>query len=135
MKKTASGGYFRIPTGPSRGTAVSSSTTANAYGSWTEMIASTGAAIFIVGLHVGVGNPGPRYAAIDIATGAASSETSIGEWMMPEESYKGFSIDFPFPIPVATATRIAVRVADDESTVHPWDISLLCINQSDLADI
>lgn len=137
MKKTAGGGYFLIPAGPALGTAVVSGGV-DTYGSWAEMIASTSAALYVVGVSVDSGgNNTTDYIQISIGTGAAASESSVSEWKYEIGSVTGMNdarvITFPFPIPVATATRIACRVASQDSAPHA--VTLICINQSDLADL
>lgn len=133
MLKTASGGFFLIPTGPSAGTVVASSATNNTYGSWVEMIASTSAAIYIVGIIVGLAPvTSITYVQLDIGTGAGGSETSIGEAKLNDDA-KFYTL--PFPIPVAASTRIACRTANDGSTTVNWPVALLCINQADLVPV
>ena len=137
MLKTASGGYFLIPAGPAAGTTVTSSTSANTYGSWTQMTASTSAAIFIVGFHIRQ-QISTQYCQLDIGTGSAASETSVGETKTgapgatTQFSHTAY---FPAPIPVATATRIACRTADEDASARDHDITLICINQADLEAI
>lgn len=133
-KKTSGGGYFLIPAGPSDGTSISSGA-ADTYGSWVQMIASTGAAILIVGIAIKASNT-TVYQQLELATGAGTSESSIGEIKFGGISTGGADqVEmFPFPIPVAASTRIAMRSADDAGVVNQ-DYALLCINESDLADI
>ena len=141
MKKTASGGYFLIPAGPANSTTVASSASANTYGSYVEMIASTAAAIYIVGVlihSVATLTFALNYCQIQIGTGAAP-ETSVGEWKHGTEATGAVATllptVFPFPIPVATSTRIACQVADGDATARNWEVTLICINQADLVDM
>ena len=141
MKKTASGGYFLIPAGPANSTSVSSSASADTYGSYVEMIASTAAAIYIVGVIINSTATftfAQNYCQIMIGTGAAP-ETAVGEWKIGSESTgasgKRTPTIFPFPIPVATSTRIACKTADADATARAWLITLVCINQADLVDM
>ena len=141
-KKTAStGNYFLIPAGPAAGTAVASSASANTYGAWVEMAASTSAAIFILGYNLT--NPdqtNASYVQLDIGIGAGASEVSVGEVKTQENGSSniadGSNDDhwFTYPIPVATGTRIACRTADNEAGANAHLITLICINQSDLAN-
>ena len=146
MLKTASGGYFLIPAGPAAHTGVTPSGTGHTYGSWTEMIASTAAAIYIVGAIITVApESGKNYVQLDIGTGAAASETSVGEWKystqtftdgaLAQETVPTVSTIFPFPIPVATATRIAARMAVDTTGGLAHGLTLVAINQADLVAI
>jgi|GEM_PF-2878174 len=139
--KTAGGGYFLIPTGPAVGTAVASSATNNTYGSWVQMIASTGAAIYIVGVMI---NPPSgvalTYVQLDIGIGAAGAEVSVGEHYVggPPTSAAGWrpvSVYLPFPIPVPASTRIACRTANDGASSRSHLVTLMCINQADLVPI
>lgn len=138
--KTASGGYFLIPTGPAVGTTVAQSISANTYGSWVEMIASTEAAIYVVGISLKPdGQAGDTYYQVDVGTGAAAAETSVGEAKFSGLStvvgYTPYEFMFPFPIPVATATRIACRTASNNAAANSHRVSLICINQADLVSM
>lgn len=139
MKKTAGGGYFLIPAGPSIGTSVSSAASLDTYGSWTEATASTSAALYIVGVLPYIRTTlAHTYVQIDIGTGEAASESSIGEVLgYSDETFDhgNSPIMLPFPIPVPAATRIAIRTAEDYSLAVTYKISLMCVDQSDLVDL
>ena len=131
----ASGNYFMIPAGPSRGTSVASSTSADTYGSWVEVEASTAAAIWIVGVNLEASGA-PAYVQIEIGTGA--TPTSVGEVKASgTTNTNGTSNYVPllFPIPVPTTTSIDIRTADNEAIANGHWLSLFCINQSDVAVI
>lgn len=134
--KTANDGYFCVPTGPADGTTVNSGG-AGTYGSWTELLASAGADLYIVGFVIDGPNASPGYCQVDIGTGAAASETSVGEWKVGTGNGNTNTAQmwnlFPYAIPVASGTRIAARVADGGT--HNWEIALICINQADLEAI
>ena len=141
-KKTAStGNYFLIPTGPAVGTTLTSSASANTYGAWVEMVASTSAALFIVGyvLNTYSDIANMAYVQVDIGVGAGASEVSVGELYTTgpidtagtdQATWQGQPA---FPIPVAASTRIAMRIADAEAGANTVGATLICINQSDLA--
>lgn len=141
MLKAASGGYFLIPTGPSVGTTVQSSASANTYGSWVEMSASAPADLFIVGVRLANFGGVTSYITLDIGTGAGGAESSVGEipfgGMDPgtDSGLQGFTVMFPFPMPVASGTRIAARVADNVASAINASVTLICINQADVVDI
>ena len=139
MLKTASGGYFLIPAGPTIGTTVSSSASADTYGSWTEMTASAAADLFIVGVTIAVlDSAGEEYVQVDIGTGAAAAESSIGEWKLgytANADIGTLTATLPFPVPVASGTRVSCRTADDVTSSLGHRVTLHCINQADLADI
>ncbi len=148
-KKTSGGGYFLLPAGPANGKTVASSASANTYGSWVEMIASTAAAIFVLGVLVQPDQNASavqQYVQVDIGTGAAASESSVGE--IKADTYEqastgsgalaSFAVGpamFPYPIPVAASTRIACRSADGEAKANSHLVTLICINQSDLVNL
>lgn len=145
-KKTTGGGYFMIPAGPADGTSVAQSASANTYGSWVEMIASTSAAIFVVGVLVQpvvAAQATRQYVQVDIGTGAGGAESSVGEAKFDLAAAVAGGgagpwsaavppIIFPAPIPVAISTRIACRTASDEASANDHQVSLICINQADL---
>ena len=139
-KRTTGGGYFIIPAGPAPSTAVAQSVSANTYGSWVEMIASTSAALFIVGVQFEPADAAaPTYYQVDIGTGAGAAETSVGEVKFGSKiSGAGYTQDMtilPYPIPVAISTRIACRTASSNASADPHRVALLCINQSDLVNM
>ncbi len=131
--RTTGGGYFALPTGPAAGTTVATSGSANTFGAFVEFSADPGADIYIVGV-VAVGSGPGLYTRIDIATGAATSESSVGEAHMEGTTAAGERLPayFPFPIPVANGTRIAVRAADEDAAAQNALITLICINQADV---
>ncbi len=140
--KTSGGGYYLIPAGPSIGTSVSSSASANTYGSWTEMRSASGNALYIVGIDVKPADDSSLdYIQIDIGTGGAGSETSVGEAKTIARlhtigsQWGTYKIELPYPIPVAASTRIAVRVADDIASALAHTLTLHVIDQADVVSI
>ena len=140
--KTSGGGYYLIPAGPSIGTAVTSSASADTYGSWTQMRAASGNALYIVGLDVKpADNSSLDYIQIDIGTGGAGSETSVGEAKTIARLHTNgsqwgtYKIELPYPIPVAASTRIACRTADDVASALGHVITLHVIDQADVVSI
>jgi len=149
-RKTAGAGYFQIPTAPAVGTNVTQSASANTYGSVAELIASTSAAIYVVGVQVGIPstytpNVG-AYIVVSLSTGAGAG-TGIGEALFQPThnpnaggtSSATFSsippYIFPYPIPVATATRIAAKVASEHASANVFTVALVCINQTNLVSM
>lgn len=140
--KTSGGGYYLIPAGPSIGTSVSSSASANTYGSWTEMRAASGNALYIVGIDVKPADDSSLdYIQIDIGTGGAGSETSVGEAKTIARlhtigsQWGTYKIELPYPIPVAASTRIACRTADDVASALSHALTLHVIDQADVVSI
>lgn len=138
--KTQSSGYFTIPAMPSVGTTVTKSGTADTWGSWTAMIASTSAAIYIVGIRIR-DTAANAYVALDIGTGAGGAEASIGYTVMSGEDtgtdsgVRGQTVMLPHAIPVATATRIACRTAGSRAAADNIVVTLICVNQADLVSL
>lgn len=133
--KTASGGYFLIPAGPSVGTNVVGPASANTYGNWVELVASAPADLFILGLGFAWANQSNNYYQIDIGVGASGSESSVGELRVgsiPGSTSSHPPVILPFPIPVASGSRIALRIAYSGTLATTVPITLLCINQADL---
>lgn len=141
MKKTTGGGYFMLPTGLATGTTVAASASANAYGLWVEMDASTAAALFVVGATVSnVDTANSVYLQLDIGVGEAASESSVGEWKFDytesaDTDGAARQVLFPFPIPVAISTRITVRTADGEAVANAHKVTLICVLQTDLENL
>ena len=134
--KTSGGGYYTLPAMPSAGITVTSSASANTYGSWVEFRSASGNALYIVGISVFPHSNISNYLAIDIGTGAAASETSISEIPLLGSDETPFNYQaLPFPIPVASSTRIAVRVADEGAFARASVLVLHVIDQADLVSI
>ena len=137
--RTSGGGYFLIPAGPAVGTQLTTSGSANTYGAYVQMTADAGAAIFIVGAVIDSLNQNIIYAQIDIATGGATSESSVGEFKWGSNAAAALAdvkaipaYTFPYAIPVADATRIAARAADEDGAAQTLNLTLICINQADV---
>jgi hypothetical protein len=138
--KTASTGAFLIPTAPAVGTTVASGA-ANTYTTnAVQLIASTGAAIFIIGLHVQLSSTSkPTYVAVRLSTGAGDGSI-VGEYVVPYASTAGAAgtqmmgyIPINPPIPVANATRIGCKTADSVGSLS-HTVILSCINQANVVD-
>ena len=138
--KTSGAGYFMIPAGPAVGTTLTSSASADTYGSYVQMIASTSAAIYIVGITIDTPTITTAVDIIQVMIGTGpATETPVGEWKFGYKVASGpvfppmlVSFIFPFPIPVATGTRIALKVADDVASALTYNATLICIDQSNL---
>lgn len=134
--KTAGTGFFLAPSlsAPITLTPSASSWT---YGAWAQVVASTGAAIYVVGvLPSGLGSTGGINHQIEIGTGAAASETAVSDLGFSSQTIVGVYPFVPLPawVPVPTTTRIAARIANDAASAGATlTIRLLCINQSNVA--
>lgn len=139
MNKTFADGYYLIPAGPSRGTAVASSASANTYGSYVEMrAAASSVALYVAGFSFGAAG-GVTYGQIAIATGESGSESIVSETRLavaPDKDDQVFGFySFIFPIPVPANTRIAVKSADSLNSAISWYVSLHVINETDLLEL
>jgi hypothetical protein len=134
--KSAGVGKFTIPTAPAAGTSCASGAANVFTTTYVQLIASTGAAIYITGLFSERGSASPTYSITQLATGAAASETIVGQILSAlQPTIAGacaYTPIFP-PIPVATGTRIACKTADSAGALATL-ITLECINQSNVVD-
>lgn len=135
-EKTAGVGHFTIPTSPAAGASCTSGA-ANVYTTtYVQLIASTAAAIFITGIYVQRGSAAPTYVHVQLATGAAASETIVGQHAIAlPPTIAGALAYKPIypPIPVANAARISCKTADSAGATATL-ITLECINQSNVVD-
>lgn len=139
--KTSNNGQFQLPAAPVIGTTITVSASANTYGSYAQMTASTGEADFITGItFVKTTLAGGVYVAFAIGTGAAASETVVGTVVFNQPSTTGSTMQitgyqpiFPW-IPVANATRIAIKAADDIGSSGTYKVTLTLCKQADVVD-
>lgn len=139
--KTAGAGYFQIPTQPAAGTSITGGAANVFSAAYVQMIASTAAAIYVVGVMMELTSTSkPTYANVRIATGGAGSETIVTDMVVSYSNTTGAAgtqlmgmVMFPFPIAVATATRIACKVADSVGALAHL-VTLICINQANVVD-
>ncbi len=109
-----------LPAGPARGTIVTSSASANTYGSWVQFIASASEDIYILGISHYAQNATTAvyYGQISIGIGSAGSE--IEKAVIVNNYSATYSIGYvlnnasrlliPFKVP--SGSRVAVRAAD-----------------------
>ena len=141
MKKTANAGYYTLPASPDANGA--SFTAGNgSFSAYQEVRSASGAALYIVGARVTIEigeTSAPAGFDLSIGTGAASSETEVGQWPFggaepgTDMGINGISVAFPFPIPVAASTRIAVRASCNTATTTV-QVTLVVIDQANLVD-
>lgn len=119
-------------TSASKGTAVDAGSTANTKGSWTEIEASTSADMDWLVVKFGPNDNAATAAArflVDIATGAASSETIL----IPDIFYRQDTTEhfqcrtFHFQETIPSGTRVAVRSQCDitDATDRVIDVSIV----------
>lgn len=113
-----------------------------ASGAWSEVVASTAQADYIVGLLWDA--DGDAFEGeIDIGTGGAGSEavkstipcisTADGSAGAGGRGRGPFFL--PFPIAVPTSTRIAVRVRSSSTSIGPRNIRLIYVRQASLVSL
>lgn len=109
---------------------------AQAYGAYVEVVASTAADIYLIGMAVGSieTRNGMGYAAV--GTGGAGAETVIAEvaYYLLREAGAAY-VRFSAPIPVASGTRVAVKVTSTPSSVTVYDhkVALHYVHQAAVA--
>jgi hypothetical protein len=135
--KTAGVGHFAIPTAPAAGTSCTSGAANVFTTTYVQLIASTAAALYITGIYVESSAAlGGTYDVVQLATGAAASETIVGQHLIAlstgSTTATGYKPIYPF-IPVAVSTRIACKTADSVGGKATL-ITLECIAQSNVAD-
>lgn len=135
--KTAGVGHFTIPTAPAAGASCTSGAANVFTTTYVQLIASTAAALYITGIYVEeAAATAGTYIVVQLATGAAASETIIGQYLIAPVTgstvTRSYRPIFP-PIPVATATRIACKTADSVGAQAKL-ITLECIAQSNVID-
>ena len=142
MNKTFASGYYLIPAGPTRGTSVASSASADTYGSYVELRAASGSvALYIVGFTFNAQANGLDYGQISIATGGAGSESVVSESRIAVTRQDDGTASsagthtFVFPIPIPANTRIAVKTADDVASAVTWYITLHVIDETDILEL
>lgn len=98
-------------TSATQGTLVTASATAGNFGSYAELTASSGQTCELFTLNVINSTGGAtRSSIIEIATGAASSETPLFEVILPgDAATNGKGLHMTIPITIASGTRIAAR--------------------------
>lgn len=118
-------------TGTPKVVSASSSATANTFGSWAEIDASTSADSWLAGITVSVPPKAAAYVfCIEIGTGAAASElTKIRiSFSYQYKSDVGYLTplvySLPMPIKVLSGTRIAARASDDQAAANALLIGL-----------
>lgn len=132
-------GYQTLPAGPAVGTSITSSATANTYGTATEISASTSTDLYIVGVSAGQADAATNfYGEVDLRYDA-SLATSMGKVRVMDSFINSTNSGLntlvnwlPFPIPVPSGTRVGARTSDARSAGVAWRIRLLCIAQTDL---
>jgi len=136
-EKTAGVGHFAIPTAPAAGTSCTSGAANTFTTTYVQLIAATGAALYITGLFVESATAlGGTYDVVQLATGAAAAEVVVGQYLIALSTgttiATGYRPIYP-PIPVANGIRIACKTADSVGAKATL-ITLECINQSNVVD-
>lgn len=109
---------------------------AQAYGAYAQVVASTAADIYLIGMAVGSTETRYNMGYAAVGTGGAGAETVIAEVAYYLISNAGAQyIRFSAPIPVPSGTRIAVKVTStpNSSTVYDHKVSLHYVHQTAVA--
>lgn len=142
LVKSSGNGPFAIPTLPALGTSVAQSASADTFGTYVQMIASTGEADYITGLVFSLNSTSqPAYFAAQIGTGSGGAETLVGQCVSAaaysdanaSQRLGGFIPIVPW-IPIAASTRIAVATASNVASALAWRIHLVMQKQSEVVD-
>jgi hypothetical protein len=111
---------------------VDSGTSANGYGNYSQLIASTSGAMWIIGALVRV-DVQLENGVIEIATGSATSEVRQAEKMLPQTgTTTAMRVEFAVPVLIASGQRLAIRVKDNSSSARSWYTHLEYVLLSDL---
>jgi len=106
-----------------------------AYGAYAQVVASTAADIYLIGMAVGSTETRNSMGYAAVGTGGAGAETVIAEvayYLLPEAS--AAYVRFSAPIPVPSGTRVAVKVTSVSSSAsYNHKVSLHYVNQAAVA--
>lgn len=121
-------GLSVVPSWPTTGITVTSAAAAHTYGAYIEFIASTGEALYVVG--VSTLTSGIAYGIYQIATGAAGAEVVKATLKCNYSATIGtlthnMSLRIPLRIPVGV--RVAVRAADESTSALNHTFSLFTL--------
>ena len=108
---------------------------AQAYGAYVEVVASTAADIYLIGMAVGSTETRNSMGYAAVGTGGAGAETVIAEvaYYLLSEAGAAY-VRFSAPIPVPSGTRVAVKVTSVSSSAsYNHKVSLHYVNQAAVA--
>ncbi len=106
-------------------------------GAWSQVVASTGSAIYVVGFTVGGAANAAGEFEMDIGTGAAAAEAvkaTTASWM-DSAILMDFVTMLPYPIAVASGTRIAVRQRSSSTVARVVNVKLIYVEQANLVSL
>ncbi len=106
-----------------------------AYGAYVEVVASTAADIYLIGMAVGSTETRNSMGYAAVGTGGAGAETVIAEvaYYLLSEAGAAY-VRFSAPIPVPSGTRVAVKVTSSSSNIaYDQKVSLHYVNQAAVA--
>jgi hypothetical protein len=116
--KQSTAGQLALPTAAGAGVSVTAPD--SSWGSWAQVVASSAAEYFLTGVTVwGAPKPTAHHLRIQVGSGSAGSETTLGEVVVPPSILVAYSTPtgwacsgtelFAAPLRVPISTRIAVR--------------------------
>jgi len=133
-------GHFMIPTAPAPGVACVQSAVANTFGTLTQLIASTAAALLITGIYVEVIAAAnlPTYVAVELAVVASTivdmAVVPLGPTTGVAATQWGTYKPINPPIPVANATKILAATASSVASAISYLITLECVAVTNMVD-
>lgn len=135
MKKLQGSAYLIMPAAAAGITPANSGAGAWVNGNYTQVLASTSEADYLLGYSLKQAAGGVEWEA-DIATGGAGAETVIATIAGTDVNAIQVQHYFTFPIAVATTTRIAIRQRNSAGSTNMFtEFKLIYCKQSDLVDI
>lgn len=130
-------GYYTLPIGPSGGLTVTP--VSGAYGSWTELVASLGGDIYVVGATIRAPSAvNLSYVQWQIGVGPSGSEqvvttSSVANLESSNDTKNGELITFKWPLRISSGSRIALRAA--ASSASNVAITLHVVNVADVVGL
>jgi hypothetical protein len=106
-------------------TSAASSATANTYGAWVQVIASTTEDYYVTGVScalVYLASGSLDYYQLDIGLGAAGSE--VTKAIIGIVGSNGQAVALPIPLKIPSGSRIAVRIADGVNAVGTYVVKI-----------
>lgn len=100
---------------------------------WSEVVASTGSAVYVIGALMRASLDTATELEMDIGTGGAGAEAV--KTTIPVQSALTQVVMLPAPIAVATATRIAIRQRTNNGDDGIYNVKLIYVEQANLVSL
>ena len=107
-----------------------SSGTANTFGSWVQVDASTAAASYVCGITIQTADATAKTCTVEVGTGAEAAEATKIRISFGSGAAAIQPIFYTLPVPmlVAASTRIAIRASDSEAGANTYSIGIQYYN-------